>query len=174
MAGNIAEVVANDPHIVKIIPSEYSSVPEVDESFFRNNVDWMLGLCRRFLAMPYVIDDFEEHEAERKPWSHAMYKAHGREFWDYAVLGNALKRGSFAQLIGGPTPIVDMLAEKYSGPGKEQFEMLVENAKQKHLSLAEYDFLPNSVKALHVRRVKAGIYAVLKFCEKKPFFQEAA
>jgi hypothetical protein len=174
MAGNIAEVVANDPHIVKIIPSEYSSVPEVDESFFRNDVDWMLDLCKRFLGMPYVIDNFEDHENERKPWSHAMYKAHGRKFWDYAVVGNALKRGSFVQLIGGPTSIVDMLAEQYCGPDKEEFEALVESVKQKHLSLAEYDFLPNSVKALHVRHVKKHIYGILKFCEKQKVFQEAA
>lgn len=172
MAG-IAEVVVNDPHIVKVVPSEYASVPEVDETLFGSDVSWELSEFKRFLRLPYIIDDFKDHYGERKPWSNAMYSVHGRNFWDYAVLGNALKRGSFAQLIGGPTSIIEMLSEKYCGPEKEHFEMLVENAKQKHLSLDEYDFLPNSIKALHVRRVKADIYAVLKFCEKKPVFEAA-
>lgn len=173
MAG-IAEVVANDPHVVKTVPSEHDSVPDVDESLFCSDVSLEVDMFKRFLLMPYIIDDFDDHEGKRKPWSQDMYALHGRVFWDYAVLGNALKRGSFAQLIGGPTPVIGMFADKYYGPCREDFEVLVDSARQECLSAQEYSSLPNSIKALHVRRLKARIYDVLEFCEKKRVLQDVA
>lgn len=174
MAGNIAEVVANDPHIIKIIPSEYASVPEVDESLFNGDVSWHLHEFKRFLSLPYIIDDFDDHEHKRKPWVNAMFEAHGREFWDYAVYGNALKRSNFVWLNGGFTPMVDALVDSYCGPGKEQFKILADNFKQEYLPHAEYAYLPNSIKALHVKRLKARAHEILKFCEKQTVLQEAA
>ena len=169
---NIAEVVANDLHIVKILPSGYDSVPEVDSALFSDDVSWELGMFRRFLRMPYIFDDFEDHLQERKPWSKALYEAHGREFWDYAVLGNALKRGNFVQLNYGASPIVDMFADMYCGSDKEGFELLVEGAKQEYVTHAEYAIFPVSIKALHVRKLKTRIHDILKFCEKKQVLQE--
>ncbi|MBW3002462.1 hypothetical protein KY338_04880 [Candidatus Woesearchaeota archaeon] len=174
MAGNIADVVANDPHIAKIISSEYSSVPEVDESLFSKDMGWHLSEFKRFLCLPYIIDDFADHEHERKPWIQELLALHGRKFWDYAVLGNALKQGNFVHLNGGFTPIIDMVVDAYCGPDKEALELLAEGFKQEHMAPAEYAYLPNSIKAMHVKKLKAYAHAILKFCEKQPVLQNVA
>ncbi|MBD3304384.1 hypothetical protein GF343_04515 [Candidatus Woesearchaeota archaeon] len=174
MAGNIAEVVANDPHIVKVAPSEYDSVPEVDESLFNGDVSLEVSIFSRFLGMPYVFDDFNDHYGERKPWLQDMWNAHRWEFWDYAVTGNALKHGNFAQIYDRNCSIVGMFADKYCGSDRDTFDSFVKQIKSAYLPVKVYDALPDSYKAVHAGFLKALMYGLLKFCEKKPVFQDAA
>lgn len=167
MVGSIADILSRDPDVVCIVPSEYGFLPEVDCSVFSGDISVELKFVHRFLLARYVVDGFTDHEHERKPWLNRMYAKHGRDFWDYAVLGNALKRGNFAQISGGRPSVAELFAEQYCGRGKDDVCCLVDEIKQEHLSLADYDFLPVSLRVLHVRRMKSLVYDLLDSCSVK-------
>lgn len=165
----IEEVLLQDEHVKKIIPAEQWHVPDIDCSLFSNPpfAECCFGILRRFLYCRYIVDDFKDHENERKPWLQEKYSLHGREFWDYAVLGNALKRGNFAQINNGNTSIIRFIEDDYAGLHKDKLRTLSMMLENESLSLQMYDAMSSDTKLSYVSRLKRRVFSLVNFIARQ-------
>jgi len=172
----IEDLLLQEEHIVEIIPAESWGVPEIDYSVFKNesSAEFYAGLMKRFLSCDYIVDDFTDHNHDRRPWLHDMYAKHGRKVYDYLTFENALKRGNFAQISKGHPSLIDSLEEFYEGPEKGRMHLLSAMLKKQGLSLSIYDSLPSDSKIFYVHRFKSSVFAVLKFLSQVPAARKAS
>lgn len=166
----IEDLLLQEKHIVEIIPAESWDIPEIDYSVFKDesSAKFYSDLMERFLYCRYVVDDFTDHQNERKPWLHDVYARYGREVYDYLTLENALKRGNFAQISKGYPSLIDSLEEDYEGPEKDRMRLLSAMLRKQGLSLSIYDSMHSDSKISYVHRLKSSVFTVLKFLSQEP------
>ncbi len=71
MAQSLLEQLAQDPHILKIIPSTYTSFPQIDYTLFKQGEEEITNnsivTIETYLKKTIIIDNFVTHE-QRRAW----------------------------------------------------------------------------------------------------------
>jgi len=150
----LEQVLAQDPHIVSIIPSKYTIPPDVDYSLFelesQTIIDHGLDVIKTYLQYNIIIDNFTTHE-ERRAWRktlsaevHSYYKQ------------NKLRRNPITGVIGY-IAVLDMC---YIGPNKDEVASQAEKISQT-INLVKEDYLDVNDKITMINTLDTLIYSFL-------------
>ena len=73
-------IMLEDPHIVAIHRDDPLEIPDIDLSLWEGDRGKDLEGIKRFLAMPYVEDDFGTKHNDRRKWMDDLERRYGEDF----------------------------------------------------------------------------------------------
>lgn len=151
-------------HIVRVIPAETWLIPGCNYSNFapehEDSATFTNQTLREFLWLPYVVDDFENHE-ERRRWRLSR-RVEGLDVVDVGV--NALRLNSLI----GVNYAVQLIDRLYAGPNGDEVSgaIAMVNAHTPVYSgcpaTRPYDKLDTSDKICFVKEMKSDVFELLK------------
>lgn len=159
---SIEEIVRADPHIINIIPSEYSSFPFIMDDLWndeRKIADRLIKMVQTYLLLPYIVDDFESKHRERRVWRLEREKEH-QGFEEY-YSKNALKWNKYA----AAQTAIGLLLTVYAGPNKEQAAAYKTFFQEK--SDEDYNKKTTREKVVWIMEKKRQMYAMLEFLSQE-------
>lgn len=160
----IEDILRNDPHIIAILPSHYTTAPDVDTTVFeehtRSRVEHLIHTLQHYLTAPSVVHTFKDRN-EQRDWYVGMKKRYGTRFTTFYD-AQALRVATIAALRHN----VEMLflrKQPYQGTKEEKFAELTQKFLQ--ATRPEHGYLDKSIEERLeiVANIKHATYQILRF-----------
>lgn len=159
----IERILLEDPHITAIHKDEWD-IPEIDYS------NWAMGdskyaqgssdILKRYLGMPYIEDDFDNHELRRE-WRTELEHKYSW-FKDYYE-ANSIRSAK----LGAVSITLEALEDDYIyiGNNPEEFYKAIKQARELCKTIKKQDSTtPDRIK--QIKELKKSVYNVLEVLAK--------
>ena len=166
---SLTDIIAQDPHILAIEPSEHWDFPQIDYALFRKQkiIEPSMSSIKYFLGLRYIRDDFEgqqEGQTRRKWFVQKIPEIKSQGFTEKEYFNFYKENCLRMNHLNGLSLSLEYLSDNYSGPRQEEVQ---EKIRQVSSILPRdsvvYDELTNQQKYERVKLIKQRTFEVLQF-----------